>query len=52
MISKHQFGRMVAIVGGHITSLPLEEVAGKTKLVTPDNDLILQGERMGVSFGV
>ena len=52
MISKHQFGRMVAIVSGQITSLPLKEVAGKTKLVTPDNDLILQGKRLGVSFGI
>ncbi|MDR1632109.1 MAG: 6-phosphofructokinase [Dysgonamonadaceae bacterium] len=52
MISKHQFGKMVAIVGGQITSIPLEEVAGKTKLVTPDNDLILQGKRMGISFGI
>jgi 6-phosphofructokinase 1 len=30
----------------------LEEVAGKTKLVTPDNDLILQGKRLGVFFGI
>jgi 6-phosphofructokinase 1 len=52
MISKREFGRMVAIVGGRITSLPLEEVAGKMKFVTSDNDLILQGERMGISFGV
>ena len=52
MISKHQFGQMVAIVGGRITSLPLKEVAGKTKLVPPDNDLILQGKRLGVSFGI
>jgi 6-phosphofructokinase 1 len=52
MISKREFGRMVAIVGGRITSVPLKEVAGKIKLVTPDNDLILQGERLGVSFGI
>ncbi|GHT63681.1 ATP-dependent 6-phosphofructokinase 3 [Bacteroidia bacterium] len=52
LISKGVFGQMVSIVNGQITSLPLIEVAGKTKLVTPDNDLILQGERMGISFGV
>jgi 6-phosphofructokinase 1 len=52
MISKGEFGRMVAIVGNRITSLPLEDVAGKLKLVTPDNDLILQGKRLGVCFGI
>ena len=52
LISKGKFGRMVSVVNGQITSLPLKEIAGKTKLVTPDNDLILQGKRMGISFGV
>jgi 6-phosphofructokinase 1 len=52
MIAKREFGRMVAIVGNRITSIPLKETAGKTKLVTPNNDLILQGNRMGVFFGV
>ncbi len=52
MISKGQFGRMVSIQGDKITSLPLEEVSGKLKLVTPDHDLIVQGKRMGISFGV
>jgi 6-phosphofructokinase 1 len=52
LVSQHKFGRMVAVVKGQITSIPLEETAGKTKPVTPDNDLILQGKRMGISFGV
>jgi len=52
LIAKGQFGRMVAIIDGKTTSIPLEKVAGKTKLVTPDHDLIVQGKRMGISFGV
>jgi 6-phosphofructokinase 1 len=52
MIAKGEFGRMVSIQGNKITSLPLEEVSGKLKLVTSDNDLIIQGKRMGISFGV
>ena len=52
LIAKGQFGRMVSITGDQITSVPLENVAGKLKLVTPDHDLILQGKRMGISFGV
>jgi len=52
LIAKGKFGRMVSIIDDKITSVPLEKVAGKTKLVTPDHDLILQGKRMGISFGV
>jgi len=52
LIAKGQFGRMVALIDDRITSVPLEKVAGKTKLVTPDHDLIVQGKRMGISFGV
>jgi hypothetical protein len=37
---------------GRISSIPLKEVSGKLKLVTPDNDLLVQGKRMGVSFGI
>ncbi len=52
LIAKGKFGRMVSLQGDKITSIPLEEVAGKLKLVTPDHDLILQGKRMGISFGI
>ena len=51
MIATGQFGRMVALKGDKITSIPLEEVAGKLKLVNEDHDLIIQGKRMGVCFG-
>ncbi len=37
--------------GDNITSIPLEEVAGKLKLVTEDHDLVIQGRRMGICFG-
>jgi len=52
LIAKGQFGQMVSMTDDKITSIPLEKVAGKLKLVTPDHDLILQGKRMGISFGV
>ena len=42
---------MVCMHGNHVASIPLSEVAGKLKLVTPDHDLITQGLRMGVTFG-
>jgi 6-phosphofructokinase 1 len=52
LIAKGQFGRMVSLTDEQITSLPLEKVAGKLKLVAPEHDLIIQGKRMGISFGV
>jgi 6-phosphofructokinase 1 len=51
MIANGQFGRMVALQGDKIGSVPLEEVAGKLKLVNEDHDLIVQGKRMGICFG-
>jgi len=52
LIAKGQFGQMVSMIDDQITSIPLEKVAGKLKLVTPDHDLIAQGKRMGISFGM
>lgn len=51
LIASGQFGRMVALQGDTIASVPLEEVAGKLKLVTEETDLVIQGRRMGVCFG-
>ena len=52
LIHEGKFGRMVAKIGSEITAVPLSDVAGKLRLVTPDNQLVLQGKRMGISFGV
>ncbi len=51
LIANKQFGRMVCMKGDKVDSIPLSEVAGKLKIVTPEHDLITQGERMGISFG-
>ena len=51
MIAEGQFGRMVSWQGNKVTSVPLEEVSGKLKLVTEDCDLVIQGRRMGICFG-
>lgn len=52
LIAKGQFGCMVCVKDNRIDSIPLSEVAGKLKLVTPEHDLVVQGKRMGISFGV
>lgn len=51
LIADGQFGRMIALKGDEISSLPLNEVAGKLKQVTEDHDLVVQGRRMGICFG-
>lgn len=52
LIHQGKFGRMVAQINDKISDVPLEEVAGKLRLVTPETDLVKQGKRMGISFGV
>jgi 6-phosphofructokinase 1 len=51
LIARREFGRMVTWSKNEISSLPLSEVAGKLKVVPPDHDLIIQGRRLGISFG-
>ncbi|MEG1545638.1 MAG: ATP-dependent 6-phosphofructokinase [Bacteroides sp.] len=51
LIVNKQFGRMVALQGSEIGSIPLEEVAGKLNLVTSSHDLVVQGRKMGICFG-
>jgi phosphofructokinase-like protein len=51
LIINKQFNRMVSLKGADISSLPLQEVAGKLRLVPQDNDLIIQGRKMGICFG-
>jgi 6-phosphofructokinase 1 len=51
MIAEKDFGKMVAMKDDRIVSVPLADVAGKLKLVEPDNPLVLQTKSMGTSFG-
>jgi len=52
LIASGKFGRMVCIDGSKVSSVDLSDVAGKTKLVPADHDLIVQGAKMGISFGL
>lgn len=51
LIARKEFGKMVCMKDGRIDSLPLSGVSGRLKPVTPEHDLIIQGRRMGISFG-
>lgn len=50
-IAESNFGTMVAIRNNEITSVSLEEVGGKLRLIEPEHPLILKARKMGVSFG-
>ena len=43
---------MVSMRGGKITHVPLSQVKDKLKLVAADNELIREGRRMDVCFGI
>lgn len=45
------FGTMVALKDNELTTVPLEDVGGKLRLVEPDFGLIQKARKMGVSFG-
>ena len=51
LIQKKQFGVTVAKVGNTITQNKLSEIAGKAKMVSPDDQMIVVAKDMGVSFG-
>lgn len=51
LIRNGQYGRMVAIQEGHITSIPIAEAASKTKFLPIDYPLIKTARDIGISFG-
>lgn len=51
LIRKGQYGMTVAKVGGAITANKLEDIAGKTKFVLPDDQLVTTARNLGISFG-
>lgn len=51
LIEMNDYGKTVSIVNDKFVATPLEEVAGKLKLVNKDNDLVNTAKAVGVSFG-
>ena len=51
LILKDQYGYMVGIINGKVKKVPLGEVAGKLKGVSPDDQLIQHAKLIGISFG-
>ena len=51
LIKDENYGQTVAMIGGKVGHNPLSEVAGKTKFVDPESDLVKSARDIGVSFG-
>ena len=51
LIIKQQYGRMVAIQAGQITSIPLADAASKTKFLPVDHPMIQVARDVGISMG-
>ena len=52
MVIDGRFGRMVALQGNQLTSVPLEEVANKTRTVPMDTPMVAAALAVGTSFGI
>ena len=51
LIMEGRFGEMVCLSGANITSVPLNEGAGKMRLLPLDGDLIRSAQQLGISLG-
>ncbi|MFK7803523.1 MAG: 6-phosphofructokinase [Anaerolineae bacterium] len=51
LIAAGEFGKMVAIHGKSTLAVPLEEIAGRKKLVPLDHPQLLSARRIGTCFG-
>ena len=51
LILKGEYGFMVGYKDREIVRVPLEDVAGKLKTVSPDATIIKEARMLGISFG-
>jgi ATP-dependent phosphofructokinase / diphosphate-dependent phosphofructokinase len=51
LLSQGKYNRMVCLKGADVASVPIEQVAGKLKLVPPDHPLLQAARRVGTNFG-
>jgi 6-phosphofructokinase 1 len=51
LILKGEYGFMVGYKNREIVKVPLEDVAGKLKMVSPESDIVKEAKLLGISFG-
>ncbi len=52
LILEGRYGYMVGLKNDEIIPIPLEDVAGKLKMVDPESSIIQEAKSLGISFGV
>jgi len=51
LVAEEQFGKMVALRGGEIVAVSIEEATAEPKLVDPEAQILCQARDLGVCFG-
>lgn len=51
LLAEGNYNRMVCLKGAQVTSVPIEDVAGKLKTVPLDHPLLLSARHVGTNFG-
>ena len=51
LILEGEYGYMVGYVNREIVKVPLEDVAGKLKMVDPNSTIVQEAKTLGISFG-
>ena len=51
LILKEEYGFMVGYKDREVVKVPLKDVAGKLKTVSPDASIIKEARMLGISFG-
>ena len=51
LIKRKQYGYMVGIRNNEIIPVPLADVAGKLKMVSPESSMIKEAKGLGICFG-
>lgn len=51
LIKNEDYGTTVALVNNRVTANKLEDIAGKSKLVPPDHELVKVAKNIGIKFG-
>ena len=51
LILKGEYGFMVGYRNREIVEVPLEDVAGKLKMVDPNSSMVKEAKMLGISFG-
>jgi 6-phosphofructokinase 1 len=50
-VARGEFGRMVTLQAGGLTSIPIDDVAGRNRGVESDSPLLVCARQIGVMLG-